>query len=62
MAKDPNGVIHAAFSEVNSNPPKVVQSTYKKYGASRARKQQVAIALSKARKAGASIPRGGKTQ
>jgi hypothetical protein len=48
--------LNTAFSEVNDNPPKVVQSTARKFGADRARKQKIAIALSKARKSGAKIP------
>lgn len=50
----------AAFHEVKHNEPKVVAHTRKKFGATDAAKQKVAIALSKARKAGASIPRRSK--
>lgn len=59
MAKS-NPAVSAAFSEVTQNPPKVVQGTQAKFGAKRARKQQVAIALNKARKAGAALPMGPK--
>lgn len=51
-----NGIVSAAFNEVNTNVPKVVQSTARRFGPERARKQKVAIALSKARKAGANLP------
>lgn len=54
MPKDSNAV-NAAFQEVNTNVPKAVQSTAAKYGIDRARKQKIAIALSKARKMGANI-------
>lgn len=67
MARSDNGITNAAFREVNENVPKAVQSTAKKYGAERARKQSVAIALSKARRRGAKLPSpklssGGKTR
>lgn len=52
---DKNGAVSAAFQEVNQNLPKVVQSTARKFGPDRARKQKIAIALSKARKMGAGI-------
>ena len=48
-----------AFSEVTTNPPKVLASTRKKSGAKQAGKQKVAIALSKARASGAKIPYAG---
>ena len=54
MAKSP--AIAAAFREVNTNVPKVVTSTARKFGPDRARKQKAAIALSKARRAGANLP------
>lgn len=38
----------AAFHEVKHNPPAIVKSTAKKYGKEDARKQGIAIALSKA--------------
>lgn len=47
--------IAAAFREVNRNEPGVVQSTRRKFGARRAAKQKVAIALSKARARGARV-------
>ena len=48
-----------AFHEVASNPPTVVQKTRRKSGAGAARKQSIAIALSKARKMGAMVPYAG---
>lgn len=47
----------AAFREVHANEPSVVAQTREKFGPERAEKQRTAIALSKARKAGANIPR-----
>ena len=52
-----DGRVEAAFREVTENEPSVVAKTRKKFGALRARRQKVAIVLSKAREAGASIPR-----
>jgi hypothetical protein len=49
------GAIESAFHEVYTNTPKVVKHTAKKFGAEDARKQRVAIALSKARKAGVNV-------
>jgi len=48
--------VEKAFHEVMHNKPKIVAHTEKKYGAERAHKQEVAIALAKARRAGAKIP------
>jgi len=48
--------VAAAFHEVKENPPAVLAKTAKKSGAARADKQRIAIALSKARAAGAKIP------
>ena len=47
--------IAAAFHEVAENEPAIVAQTRKKSGPAQARKQKVAIALSKARAAGAKI-------
>lgn len=44
-----------AFHEVYHNTPKIVTHTAEKFGAKDAQKQRVAIALSKARKAGADV-------
>ena len=51
MAKDRR--VSEAFSEVKHNPPQTVAKTRRKKGAKQARKQQIAIALSKARAKGA---------
>jgi len=54
-------LVRNAFREVTANPPSQLAETRRKYGPVRAEKQRVAIALSKARKAGARIrrmPRG----
>jgi hypothetical protein len=51
------GVLSRAFSEVFGNEPSIVAHTRKKFGKKRAKKQKVAIALSKARRAGAHIPK-----
>jgi hypothetical protein len=42
--------------EMKSNPPAVLNSTRRKFGVDRARKQRTAILLSKARSAGVKIP------
>lgn len=39
-----------AFHEVFKRPPGIVKRTARKFGKARARKQQIAIALSKSRK------------
>jgi len=48
--------VHAAFSEVKKNPPAILAKTRKKEGPAQARRQEIAISLSKARSAGARIP------
>jgi hypothetical protein len=53
-----DGKISSAFHEVFHNKPKTVDRSKSKEGQ---RKQMVAIALSKARAAGAHIPKGGST-
>ncbi len=42
--------VKAAFREVTKNPPKILAKTRRKKGATAARKQKIAIALSKAGK------------
>ena len=44
--------------ELRDNPPSVLAKTRAKKGPKRAEKQRVAILLSKARAAGANIPKG----
>ena len=51
-------LIGAAGHELKANPPRVLRSTQRKKGAEAAEKQRVAIMLSKARAAGADIPKG----
>lgn len=55
MSKD-KGILESVGKELKSNPPKVLSSTERKFGIARAKRQKTAILLSKARKAGASIP------
>jgi hypothetical protein len=49
--------LEQAFHEIKHNPPAIVKHTRQKFGSRRAAKQAVAVALSKARKAGAKVPR-----
>lgn len=48
-----------AFHEIKANPPKILAKTKAKSGPARAESQRVAIGLSKARAAGARIPKAG---
>ncbi len=52
-------ILESVGSEIKANPPKILGKTAAKYGPGRAQKQRVAILLSKARRAGASIPKSG---
>ena len=56
MAKKKNSKLEAAFREVHADTPEAVKKTARKKGKAAAEKQRVAIALSKARAAGAKIP------
>jgi len=49
-AEPPKMGVKKAFSEMKENPPAQLAKTKKKFGAKRAAKQKVAIALNKARK------------
>lgn len=49
--------IASAMREVYSNTPGIVKKTARKYGKARAEAQRKAIGLSKARRAGARIPK-----
>jgi hypothetical protein len=60
MAKKKNPKVAAAFHEVFHDVPKTVKATGKTGEAKR--KMMVAVALSKARAAGAKIPKGGNTE
>jgi hypothetical protein len=51
------GKVEAAFREMKKNPPAILAKTRAKKGAAAAEKQRVAIGLSKARAAGAKIPK-----
>jgi hypothetical protein len=55
-------VTSAAFGEIQQNPPAILEHTRRKFGPARAEAQRVAIGLSKARAAGASLPRGPVTR
>lgn len=50
--KPPKRALTSAFHEVYANPPKAVKKTARKKGAAAAQRQAVAVALSKARRAG----------
>lgn len=52
-------ILHRMGSEMRDNPPRIVEKTRREKGDAAAEKQRKAILLSKARKAGARIPRKG---
>lgn len=56
-SKRSKSILKRSFAEVFGNEPKIVGQTRAKFGAKRAAKQKIAIALSKARRAGAKIPK-----
>ena len=49
--------LRSVGQELKRNPPRILNRTAAKFGAARARRQRTAILLSKARRAGARIPR-----
>ncbi len=49
--------LHRIGSEMKRNPPSVLATTRRRFGAARAERQRRAILLNKARRAGARIPR-----
>lgn len=49
--------LETAGKEIKENPPQILASTRRKFGADRAKKQRIAILLSKARKLGGAIPK-----
>jgi len=53
---DKDSTMSAIGAELKANPPAIVNSTRRKFGAARAQKQKTAILLSKARQAGVKIP------
>jgi hypothetical protein len=50
-------LVEAAGKEIKNNPPRVLKKTARKSGAKQAQRQKIAIMLSKARAAGANIPK-----
>ncbi len=50
MTPPPSGMLSSAFREMKHNPPKQLAKTRKKFGAERADKQRVAMAMNKARR------------
>ena len=48
--------LEAIGHELKVSPPAIAKETRRKFGAARAQKQNVAILLSKARKAGVKLP------
>jgi hypothetical protein len=57
MAGKQRAILESVGHEMKENPPKILSHTRDKFGSARADKQRTAILLSKARRAGASIPR-----
>ena len=53
-------ILESVGHELKVSPPKQLAKTAKKFGAADAKRQRVAILLSKARKAGAKIPKRSK--
>lgn len=51
-----SGALEAIGQELKTNPPAILNSTRRKFGAARAEKQRKAILLSKARQAGVKLP------
>jgi hypothetical protein len=56
MPDKSSAIIDSVGKELKSNPPGILAKTAAKYGAADAKKQRVAILLSKSRKLGAKIP------
>lgn len=48
-------IVESIGSELKSDPPKVLANTARKFGPERAKKQRIAILLSKSRKRGAKV-------
>ena len=57
MMTKKRAVLHRIGAELRDNPPRILEKTKKKKGAKAAERQRRAILLSKARRAGAKIPR-----
>lgn len=62
MDNQDRDILQNVGQEMKVNPPKQLGITKRKFGAGVARKQKVAILLSKARTAGASIPKAPSTR
>ena len=56
MANSTSDALESIGHELKTNPPAILNSTRRKFGAAQANKQRVAIMLSKARRAGVKIP------
>ncbi len=50
-------ILEDVGAEIKNNPPSQLAATARKFGPADAKKQRIAILLSKARKMGAKIPR-----
>lgn len=55
-----NSILESVGRELKTNRPAIVKSTERKFGVARAKKQNTAILLSKARKLGARVPKTSK--
>lgn len=55
MDRTKSKLLQRAFHEVKHNEPRAVAATRRKKGSKAAQKQKIAIALSKARRAGADV-------
>lgn len=55
MADRSARILEAVGHEIKHNPPKILAHTRKKFGAADAKKQRIAILLSKARREGARV-------
>lgn len=53
-------ILQRVGTELKQNPPAILGKTRRKFGAKRAASQKTAILLNKARRMGASIPRGNR--
>lgn len=56
-----DSILSNVGAEMKSNPPAILASTRRKFGAARAESQRKAILLSKSRKMGAKIPSPNKS-
>jgi len=56
-----DSILSSVGSELKENPPAILASTRRKFGAARADSQRKAILLSKSRKMGAKLPSPNKS-